>query len=221
MALNEARALIAEINSELSELDSRIKNHPYLSALESGDISREGLKGFAGHQYYIIGSDLRSVARLLSRHGGPAGRKYLTGLFQGEAAAFEACLAFAGALGLDEPWLVSYEPTPGGVAYASYVAWLSVCGSDAELAAAFLVNFDAWGTNCARMRDALVKTYGFDKRALGFFELFANTPPEFETEALSVVAAGLERGVQPRDIRRAARLLQGYELMYWDAVREL
>ena len=32
------------------------------------------------------------------------------------------------------------------------------------------------------------------------------------------IQAGLDRGVEPAAIRDAARLLQSYELMYWDAL---
>ncbi|MBW7997111.1 MAG: hypothetical protein FVQ81_11195 [Candidatus Glassbacteria bacterium] len=221
MAQDNARELIDGIRNELKELDGRIKNHRYLAALEDGGVSREALRGFAGHQYHIIGSDMRSVAMLLARHGPLPGRKYLADLFQGESAAYDFCLAFAGALGMDESRLADYEPSPPGVAYAHFVAWLGVYGSAAELAAAFLVNFAAWGANCGRMAKALEERYGFEKSSLAFFEMFANTPPSFETDALEVVAAGLERGVAPRTIRRAARLLQGLELMYWDAMSEL
>ena len=38
--------------------------------------------------------------------------------------------------------------------------------------------------------------------------------------ALYVIQGGLDRGVAPALIHRAARLLQGYELMYWDAMAE-
>ena len=41
---------------------------------------------------------------------------------------------------------------------------------------------------------------------------------DFETPALAVIEAGLQRGVPERRIRRAARLLQGYELLYWDTL---
>jgi hypothetical protein len=97
------------------------------------------------------------------------------------------------------------------------VAWLALYGSDAELAGAFLVNFAAWGANCGRMRKALHEKYGFPGSALTFFDLFANMPT-FETEAISVVQNGLDRGISPRAIHGAARMLQSYELMYWDAM---
>jgi hypothetical protein len=34
----------------------------------------------------------------------------------------------------------------------------------------------------------------------------------------AVIAAGLERGAKPRLIKRAARLLQAYEKMFWDTI---
>jgi hypothetical protein len=33
-----------------------------------------------------------------------------------------------------------------------------------------------------------------------------------------VVEGGLARGAEPRLIKRAARLLQGFEKLYWDAM---
>ncbi len=69
------------------------------------------------------------------------------------------------------------------------------------------------------MSKALKERYSFAESDLAFFNLFANMPP-FEEEALAIIQAGLDRGIQPRLIHRAARLLQGYELMFWDAMAE-
>ena len=115
--------------------------------------------------------------------------------------------------------LEAFEPTPAGHAYCAFVAWLALQGSDAELVGAFLVNFATWGTNCGRMRNALAKHYGFAASDLAFFDLFANLPP-LDDEARAVIQGGLDRGIPARLIHRAARMLQGYELMYWDAMAE-
>jgi hypothetical protein len=40
----------------------------------------------------------------------------------------------------------------------------------------------------------------------------------FEGSALSVIQQGLDGGIEPNLIRRTARLLQAYELMYWDTL---
>jgi hypothetical protein len=122
-------------------------------------------------------------------------------VLQGEAAALDALHAFADALGLDASDLEVLEPLPAAHTYCAFVAWLALYGSDAELAGAFLINFPAWGANCGRMREALHEKY-----------------PSFEQEALGIIQNGLDRGVPARLIHRAARMLQSYELMYWDAM---
>jgi len=43
-------------------------------------------------------------------------------------------------------------------------------------------------------------------------------PPGFEERAVAVADAGLAAGDSPARARRAARLLQAYELMYWDTL---
>ena len=90
--------------------------------------------------------------------------------------------------------------------------------SDAEIAAAYLVNFPAWGQNCGRLSDILKKRFGLVDKEVAFFDLFASPPATFEANALSVIQNGLDCGAEPHLIRRAARLLQAYELMYWDTL---
>jgi thiaminase len=213
-----AEKLVEEIRQELKKVEALIAGHPYLAALERGSITREKLRLFAGEQYHIVGSDLRSFALLVSRYGdSPSGRFFLD-MMQGERAALEALAAFSAAVGMSQEDLRAYEPTAGAQAYPSYVAWLALHASDAEVAGAFLVNLSAWGANCAAASRALQDRYGLGREQVQFFELFAVPSPEFERAALDVVEAGLARGVEPRLVRRAGRLLQGYELLFWDAV---
>jgi hypothetical protein len=169
--------------------------------------------------HHILTSDLRSLALLVSRHGALPSRPFLLKVLQGEAAALDALPAFAAALGLGPADLEASEPQPAGHAYCAFVAWLALYGSDAELAAAFLVNFAAWGANCGRLSRALQARYDLAKPDVAFFDLFAHLPP-FEAEALAVIQGGLDRGIPAPRIRRAARLLQGYEVMFWDAMAE-
>jgi thiaminase len=216
-AMPSARVVVEEIRSKLKPVNEQILEHPYVGSLERGTVPRDRLKAFAGQQYHIVGSDLRSVSYVLGRHGHLESRGFLMNILQGEAAAMGALLAFAEALDLNEERLQAIEPSPEGQAYCHYVAWLGSYGSDAEVAAAFLVNFPAWGFNCARMAKALRTQYGFKDEETSFFDLFANVAP-FDDEALQVIQAGLDRGVEKRLIIRAARFLQAYELMFWDAM---
>ncbi len=214
----DARELIAETRAQLKAVEDKLYAHPYLSAVEEGRITKEKLRLFAGEQYYIINSDLRSAALLVSRQGDASNRDFFLGALQGEAAARDALLAFARALEMSEDDLRAYEPMPGCQAYPAYVAWLAAYGSAADFAAAFLVNLPAWGGSCARMSAALKGKYDLSSEAVAFFDLFAQPAPEFEADSLRIIQDGLDRGVDLRGVARAARLIQAYELVYWDTL---
>lgn len=216
--MRKSKALIEEIRRDLVVIEQEIRAHPYLVELEAGRVRRGALARFAGEQYHIIRSDLRSAGLLVHRFATTESGPFFQGVLAGESAALGALGAFARAMNMDEALLEAYEPAPAAQAYPAYMAWLALYGSEAEVAAAFLVNFPAWGANCARISRALRASYGLAEAETAFFDLFANPPGDFETQALAVVAAGLARGVDPRTVKRAARLLQGYEKLYWDTL---
>jgi len=213
-----AQRLVEDIGRELQPANEQLMRHPYVQAVEVARIPRDKLRLFAGEQYRIIGSDLRSVAHLVSRYGGEPSRDFFLGVLQGERAAWDGLLAFASALGVIETDLQAYEPIPQAHAYTAYMAWLALYSSAAEVAAAYVVNFPAWGQNCGRLSLALRERYGLREADVAFFDLFASPVAGFEENALAVIEHGLTQGVDPRRVRRAARLLQSYELQYWDAL---
>ena len=214
----DAKTLLNEIAKELQPVTEQLLRHPYLQALEEGKIGREKLRVFAGEQYNIIASDLKSAAYLVSRFGSAPSRDFFLGILRGERAAWDALLTFAHALSLSETQLREHEPLPGAHAYTCYMAWLALYASDAEIAAAYLVNFPAWGQNCGRLSRTLRERFGLGENEVAFFDLFASLPAAFDTSALNVIQQGLDGGIEPSRIQRAARLLQAYELMYWDTL---
>jgi pyrroloquinoline quinone (PQQ) biosynthesis protein C len=214
----DAKTLVEGIRQDLQAVNEQLLRHPYVQALEEGKIGQEKLRLFAGEQYSIIASDLKSVAHLVSRFGSAPSRDFFLGILHGERAAWDALLTFADGLGLSETQLREHEPMAGAHAYTCYMAWLALYASDAEIAAAYLVNFPAWGQNCGRLSRILKERFGLSEEQVVFFDLFANLPATFEASALSVIQQGLDRGTEPRLIQRAARLLQAYELMYWDTL---
>jgi hypothetical protein len=214
-----AGKLIDTIRTELKPLHQKIIDHRYVAALESGQVPRESLAVFAIQQHHIIASDLRSIALLLARHGNLPSRPYLFNILLGENNAFEALTKFAQALGISIEALRGSEPIPGAFAYSAFLAWLAMYGSDAEMTGALSLNFAAWGTNCGRMSSALRARYGLKPDAVTFFDLFASLPPAGDA-AVAVIQGGLDRGVPAAAIARAARMLQGYELMYWEGMAE-
>ena len=79
------------------------------------------------------------------------------------------------------------------------------------------MNFAAWGANCglgAGVEPALWLARG----GVRFFTQFATAPSDVSPQALAVIEAGMARGVEAYRIVRAARMLQGYELMFWDTL---
>jgi pyrroloquinoline quinone (PQQ) biosynthesis protein C len=216
-----ALTLVHTLRGQLEAVERQIRQHRYIHAIETGQLGRAHLRSFVGEQWHIIPGDLRSIALLISRCEDAASQRFFGNVLQGEAAALEALEPLATAVGLSPADCAAYEPTPGAQAYSAYLAYLCLYGSAAAVAAALSVNFAAWGANCQRMGWALRQHYGFQEADVRFFTQFAAAPSEVSPEALGLIEAGLRHeGAAPR-IRRAVRLLQGYELLFWDTVYAL
>ena len=210
-----AAELCARIRAELRHVEARIRGHRWLELLEAGEVPPGALQAFAGEQMHIIASDLRSFTMLADRFADEPAHGYLTGMAAGEQAALEALRGFVASVGLDA---AGYEPIPGCQAYPSYVARLARDAGPAEVAGAFLVNLEAWGGNCSRIFEALVSAYHMAPEDCAFFSLFAAPTDDLERASLAVIDAGLRQGADPTGIARAARLLQSYELLFWDSL---
>src|ERR687898_212624 len=139
---------------------------------------------------------------------------------QGAGEALGRLLGLAAWLGLADEELRAHDPRPGAQAYPAFVAWLALNGSRSDVVLAFLANLATWGENCGRVAEALRARYGASDEAVSFFQFFASPPADFERRALAVLAAGLGEGESPERARRATRLLQAYELSFWDAMVE-
>ncbi len=215
------RELLEQASAELAEVERSIREHPFLEALEAGQASGHALEALAAEQLLIIPSDRRSFAQLAARFPqDPAGAFFLS-MAEGEGLALGLLQDFAAAVGVGEERLAAYESIPDCQAYPAFVAWLALNGSSADVALAFLANLAAWGANCGRVGDALHQRYGLDEGTVAFFTFFASPPPGFEQRSLAVIDAGLAAGDDPAHARRATRLLQAYELRFWDALAAL
>ena len=210
--------LVEEVGRELAPLESAIRSHAFLARLEAGEVAEERLRAFACEQYRVLGSDRRSFAWLAARYPEDPSGEFFLAMATGEGEALALLESFAAALGLGGDDLRAYEPRPGCQAYSAFVAWLALNGSRLDVALSFLVNLGAWGANCARMGRALQDPYQLPGEALGFFDFFASPSPVLADEIAAVAAAGLEGGDSPARARGAARLLQAYELAFWDAL---
>ena len=212
--------LLEEIRADLASVEEAIRSARFVAALTEGTVPKEGLCAIAGEQRRVVASDRRSFAVLASRFASSPAHEWFVSMEQGESAALALLDGYAGWLALDEDGFGSYEPDPRAQAYPAFVAWLAVNGSVGAVAVAFLANLAAWGENCARVAAALRDAYGAGDAAVAYFEFFAAAPPGFREDTLAVAQAGLDAGDDPREIRRAARLLQAYELQFWIALAE-
>jgi hypothetical protein len=201
--------LLAAVRAELAPVERRLADHHYLAELEAGRVPLESLRAFAGEQRAIITSDRRSFEHLAERFPQPPAGNFFRDLAAGEAGALRLLEPFAAAVELD----ADYEPLAGCQAYPAHVARLALNGSPADVAVAFLANLESWGRSCVRMREALRPLYGAG--VVAFFDFFAEPPAGFEERALGLVATG-----EPASARRAARLLQAYELLYWETLAD-
>jgi hypothetical protein len=213
--LSGARELLAEVREELAPLEDAIRNHRYLDALERAHVSDNDLRAFADEQRLIIASDRRSFEHLAARFLEPPAGEFFAWMAQGEREALGRLGLFAADVGGHD---YAHSPRAGCHAYPAYVAWLAVHGTRADIALAFLANLSTWGANCARIARALRGRYD-----VSFFDFFAPSPPsasKFEEQALAVLEQGLAAGECVDEARRAARLLQAYELMFWDTLHD-
>lgn len=217
--MKNAAQVVREIGEALREVDEQLRNHPYPAALEQGEVAVEALRAFPGTQYHVVTSDLRALAMTVQRFGHTPARGFLNGVLQGEFSALESLRVMAHKLGMGPEELERYEPTPEGFAYATHMAWMAASVSAAEFVVGLLVNFPAWGLNCGRMSRALRTRYDFTEQETAFLDAFANLPP-FDEAVLPIIQEGLNQGVEPRLLLRAARFFQAYEKMFWDAMME-
>ncbi|QKG27392.1 transcriptional regulator [Actinomadura verrucosospora] len=215
MTDNSAAELVARARRDVA---AKAAGNRFLDLLEAGELPRECLVRLAAEEYRIVGSDQRSFALLAARFPAPPAGGLFLGLAEGEAQALTLLDRFAGALGKSEKNLSEYDPHPFAQAYPAYLAQRAAFGTSTEVALAMLANLEEWGAYCARTATALRERYGFDEEAVGFFSFFAESPPGFEEQALSVIAAGLASGDDPVEASRAARLLHAYENAFWDAL---
>jgi thiaminase len=212
------RELLEQASAEVADVERSIREHPFLGALKAGQAPRSALEALAAEQHLIIPSDRRSFAQLAARFPeDPAGALFLS-MAEGEGLAFGLLHDFAAAVGVGEERLATYEPSPDCQAYPAFVAWMALNGSSTDVALSFLANLAAWGANCGRAAEALSQRYALDDRAVAFFAFFASPPPDFEQRALAVIDAGLRAGDDPARALRATRLLQAYELLFWDGL---
>ena len=187
----------------------------FVPLVEQGKAPVSAIGSLAAEEMRIVASDWRSFLTLAARSPEPAARGFFSALAQGESLVLPMLPPLASAAGFAPD---GYRPQPGCQAYPAFVAWLALNAEPAAAVLAILANFAAWGGYCSTIAAALRKHYGFADEACAFFDFFATPVPELEEQALAAVQAGLDSGVSLDAARDHGRLLQSYELMFWNTL---
>jgi hypothetical protein len=214
---SSAADLLERARKELAhgEQDNRL-----VPMIAAGTAPVSVLGALAAEQHRIIVSDWRSFLALAARAASPADGEFFTGLAAGENLVLPKLAAFGAACGLDQAAMEAYRPTPGCQGYPSYLAWLALNGEPTDVVLALTVNFAAWGSYCGTVAAALREHYGFDEDGCAFFDFFAAPAPEMERQALATVQSGLDAGRATEAAFEYGRLLQSYELMFWNTLAD-
>mmetsp|Transcript_31404 Transcript_31404/g.46883 ORF Transcript_31404/g.46883 Transcript_31404/m.46883 type:complete len:249 (-) Transcript_31404:204-950(-) len=224
--------------------EKKLLSHPYLTAAKNGTLTKSQRRAFAREQYLIQLSDARSFASLAGHEGfaptslsnaiapKPNPPESPVDLFQfllgGELYAAPLLLEYAKQLDLDEESLKSpnsdYCISAKAQAYPSYWARLALSkqrAAGAAGAAACAVNFPAWGRMCQRLLEALRDGEAYpeytsdDDAGLAFVKFFATPIEDLDVMAATIIE---EENVSYEELVEPVRLLQEYEIMFWDAI---
>ncbi|MEU7527137.1 transcriptional regulator [Saccharothrix sp. NPDC042600] len=210
-----ARQLLDRIRDEVA--DDHGENR-FVPLVEAGTAPLTSIGALAAEELWIVPGDWRSFLTLAAKADTPAGRGFFTTLAQGEALVLPLLEPLTAKAGVNPK---TYRHQPGCQAYASYVAWLALNTDPAVAAVAMLTNFAAWGQYCGRISAGLQTHYGFTPDDTAFFDFFATPVPELEQQGLDAAQAGLDAGVSFDTAVEHVRLLQGYELMFWNTLADL
>ena len=223
--------------------EQKLASHPFVVAAEEGRLTMAQRRAFACEQFSVQHSDALSFA-VLAGHRDFAPRS-LAGataprlpadvckdtpaqppnlfqfLLEGELYAAPLLLKHAQSLGLgDALSLAAYRTSAVAQAYPSYWARLALGSKGGAGAAACAVNFPAWGRMCHRLHAALAsrQEYGYsglDDDALGFIKFFSTPIDGLDEMAAKIIDS---EGSTYEELLEPVRLLQEYEVMFWDAV---
>jgi hypothetical protein len=190
-------------------------DNPLVTAFERGSAPLSLLGVIAAEETRIVASDQRSFQHLADRAAGTPAAAFYASLVTGEGLAAAELPALATAGGMSPADVAAHPPRVGCQAYPAYVAWLALHGEPAAVVLAMLANFAAWGSYCGRIAVALRRRYGLPDAACGFFDFFGTPAPELEQQGVDAVQAALDAGVDLGVAGEYARLLGGYEEMFW------
>lgn len=212
----EAMSLLKDVRDWLAPLNQKILGHPYITEAEKGTLHLDKVKAFVTNQYYIVSYDIKSLALMLSRSATRKEADFFKNVLNGDVEGLGLLVKLSECLGFSVEELEKYTAIPEAVAYTHYLAALACFASPGEQAMALIVNLPVWGSNCGKLSKALRERYGTGET--GFLDIFASPMEEAEKKAMQVMEGYLP--ARREHMKKAAKLIQAYELMFWNGIYE-
>lgn len=210
----DASQFLERVREELKPLNQYVINHPLLAEAEAGKLPLDRVRLFVENQYYIVFHDVRSLAIMVSRASDQREAEYLTTLLNGDVEGFKTLKILGEELNIPFRDFTELRILHEAVSYTHYLAWLAFYANPGEQVFALIVNLPVWGGGCSRLGKALKTVYNVKNTQ--FLDLFANIPDTVEKQGLEVVEKYLPQS--GGRMRLFARMIQGYESMFWDAI---
>lgn len=217
MITEPARTLLERARNELKAAEA---GNRLIPMVRQGAAPRSVFGLIAAEESRIVPSDWRAFLTLAARSTEPAARQFFAMLAEGERLSQAKLPPLALAGGMNAEAVREYQPMAGCQAYPSYVAWLALNGAPGDVIIALTANFAAFGDYCGALSAAMRDRYGLAAEATGFFDFMATPEPELTALAESAVQAASDADELTDDASLYARLVQEYELLFWNTVAD-
>ncbi|ARM74681.1 TenA family transcriptional regulator [Acidianus manzaensis] len=190
--------MLSQLREELSQINQQIINHPFIKSAEEGKIAQNKIQLIYDQQWYIVNSDVKSLAIMLSKAKEQDEIDFLLSALEGDYAGLKILRKIANK---------NVEPLPWAVAYTHYLAWLANYASTGEQVLALVINLPIWSQNCKKLAEIFK-----GKINVEFLELFANAKID-EDLAEKIISR-----YDSKNYLEIAKTIQAYELSFWNSI---
>lgn len=199
---------IEKLRHELKDINDKILKHPFITEAVQGNLSLDKIKLFVENQFYIASNDSKALAIMYSRAEYPDNEFFLK-LLVSHQKALERLRDLINYFKID---LREIKVNARIVSYTHFFFNLAFLGSLQEQIVAILINFPIFIEAINKLGKALKENYQIQE--VSFFQE-AKWDRELEYLALKILE---KYNLQDEKIKRTARLIQEYELEYWDSL---
>jgi hypothetical protein len=208
---DHVRRLLAEATDRLEPAPGA---NTFIELAARGGLARTTMLTYVAAERVIFTSDQGSFLTLAGRSAAEE-RQFFLGLTMGETMGLAALPALTNAYeGTARPLTADADALCR--AYPSYVGWLALNADPADVVFGLLANFPHWCAGFAVLAKALREHHGLDDAATAFLDALSVPNAQLQEQGVGILAARLAAGWQPDSALSYARLLNSYDLLFWN-----